>query len=146
MEEGLPSSLGTCLKKWRQIKGLGLSELARRSGYPIFPATIKNLETGYITNTNDSNVVRLAKSLGIRPKLLFARADPDNLSFGDKLDDLFEKYADVPEEAREQLSESCLKTCDDMCRRRLERSAEQAELDLDSAELAATGPVLTPSR
>ncbi len=144
--EGLPSPLGACLKKWRLMKGLGFSELARRSGHPIFPATINNLEIGALISTNDSNVVRLANGLGIRPKLLFARADPENLSPGDRLDDLFEKYADLPEEERERLAEACLDTFDSLCRRQLERNAEESSLTLNSPELAAARPVLTTSR
>ncbi len=52
----------------------------------------------------------------------------------------------LPKEERERLAEACLDTFDSLCRRQLEKSAEESGLSFNSPEPATATPVLTTSR
>jgi transcriptional regulator with XRE-family HTH domain len=60
--------LGELLSLSRELKGLSLRELEKRSG--VSNALISQIETGHISEPSFRNIVRLSKALGVSLKRL----------------------------------------------------------------------------
>lgn len=60
---------GEAVKRWRQLRGMTLSELARESG--VSKGTISRLERGEIRSPRVETVERVAEALGVPGSVLF---------------------------------------------------------------------------
>jgi transcriptional regulator with XRE-family HTH domain len=72
--------IGTVVRKWREAKGLTVTQLAEKAGRPVTKGYLSELEHNKTLHPGNVHLTQLAKALGIPVRYLINRFFPDMIA------------------------------------------------------------------